>query len=82
MTDAQFHVTMVNGYNFLIKNETWNEAMQRNKCERVFYPFPIDEITIPDVKRLIEYFASPNIEEYEKCRKLDDLIKNWNKISL
>jgi len=77
MTDAQIHATMVNGYNFLIKNETWSEAMQRNKCERVFYPFPIDEITPTDIQTLMEYFADPNIEQYEKCIKLNKLLKEW-----
>tara|TARA_R110002020_G_C16321697_1_gene774882 strand:- start:22877 stop:23152 length:276 start_codon:yes stop_codon:yes gene_type:complete len=82
LTDAQIHSSMINGYYYLIKKETYPEAIHRNKCEKVFYPFPVDEITIGDIKTLIEYFASPKIEEYEKCTELQNLINIMRKHKL
>lgn len=76
--DIDIHSAMINAYKFLIEGESYSEAMRRNNTEEIFYPFPLDDITIGDLRLVMEYFASEDVEMYEKSQRIKNLLNNWS----
>ena len=76
--DIDIHEAMVNAYKFLIEGESYSEAMRRNNKEEIYYPFPLDDITIGDLQLVMEYFASEDVEQYEKSQRIKNLVNNWD----
>ena len=78
--DIDVHKAMVNAYKFLIEGETYTEAMLRNNKEEIFYPFPLDDVTVGDLHLVMEYFASKDVEMYEKSQRIKNLLNNWENL--
>lgn len=75
--DRDTHESMINAYFFIIKNETINEAHKRNNSLEIFYPFNPDDFKIKDIREVMDYFANPIVEDYEKSHEIK---KHLNKL--
>jgi len=78
LTPDEIDKTMLNGYFYLIHNETIDEAFTRNGDEKIFYPFRTENVQRIDILPMIKHFASEKYQEYEKCHELKKIYDNWN----
>ena len=74
LTKEMVHLSMLNGYMYLIKGESISKAYERNQTEQIYYPFNVDlGVELKDIKSMIEHFANDSIQDFEKCIELKKL---------
>ena len=77
LTPDEFDKTMLNGYFFIIHNETIEQAFIRNCDEKIYYPFKTENVQRNDILPMIKHFESEVYQEYEKCQELKKLYDKW-----
>ena len=73
------HEAMINGYMLVVGKLTYEQLLDEDSNDGggLWLPTGFDEST--SIDQLIEYFSSPEIEEYEKCAELVNIKKHLKK---
>jgi len=77
LTPDEYDRTMLNGYFFVVHNETIEQAFNRNGDEKIYYPFMTENVQREDILPMIKHFESEKYQEYEKCLELKKIYDQW-----
>lgn len=78
LTKEEYDKTMLNGYFYLVHDESVEQAFMRNCDEKIYYPFNTEALQKHDIVPMLKHFESEKYQEFEKCIELKKIYDNWN----